>query len=54
MNQTYTFAVEPWGYDVSVIADNEKAAHKLAFESLSEQAKDNCECLDLIDVQVAA
>lgn len=48
----YTYTVEPWGFEVSVVAETQKEAHKKAWESLTDAQKDNCECLDWIDEEV--
>jgi hypothetical protein len=46
---TYTFIVEPFGFEVKMTAETEKQAHKMAWESLEESVKDNCACLDCVD-----
>lgn len=45
----YVFAVEPWGFEVTVKAESYKEAHKLAWSTLTDAQKDSCECLDWID-----
>lgn len=45
----YIFAVDPWGFEVTVQAETYKEAHKLAWNALTDAEKDNCECLDLVD-----
>ena len=45
----YTYTVEPWGIEASVIAETQKEARKKVWESLTDAQKDNCECLDWID-----
>ena len=45
----YTYSVEPWGFEVQVIAETQKEAHKRVWNSLTEPQQDNCECLDWID-----
>lgn len=45
----YIFVVEPFGFEVQVQAKSSKEAHKLAWESLTDEQKDNCEYLECVD-----
>ncbi len=45
----YTYSVEPWGFEVQSIAETQRDARKKAWESLTDDQKDNCEYLDWID-----
>jgi hypothetical protein len=47
----YTFAVDTGGrdYEVNVVADNPKAAHKAAWASLSDDQKDAACSLECVD-----
>lgn len=52
MNE-YVFSVLPWGKEISVAATDEKAARRMAWNSLPDQAKDNTEGLDCVDYRSA-
>lgn len=49
----FTFIVMPWEIERTAIAETERQAHKAVWQSLTDEQRDNCECLDCVD-QVAA
>jgi|TARA_R110000868_G_scaffold63120_2_gene190269 hypothetical protein len=47
----YTFYVEGCGIELSVTADSEKSAHKMAWAMLSDEQKNSAACLDCVEVE---
>ncbi len=47
----YTFVVEPYGYEVDVIATSQKEAYSRAFLILPQAHQDSCQILDCVDIQ---
>lgn len=46
----YTFVAIPLEKEVTLIAEDFKQAHKMAWLSLTDGERDVCECLDWVDV----
>ena len=47
----YTYIVEPYGFEVKVEAETEKAAYKKAYASLTESQKDGTSILDCVNIE---
>jgi hypothetical protein len=47
----FTFFVDGLGIDVSAVASTEREAHKLAWQSLTEEQKESTACLDCVNVE---
>lgn len=47
--RTYIFVVDPSGKEITVKAASEKAAHRAAWESLTDDEKNAVACLECVD-----
>ena len=53
-NKRFTFYVEGVGIEVSAVAESQKAAHQIAWNSLTEAQRNAAACLDCIDTEEVA
>lgn len=45
----FTFVIDPTGEEIKVTAATEKEAHRKAWESMTDEQKNSCACLDCVD-----
>jgi hypothetical protein len=48
-SRTFVFVVDPSGKEITVTAASEKAAHRAAWESLTDDEKNATACLECVD-----
>ena len=53
MINTYTFAIMPWGFERQATAETEKQARKAVWDSLTDEQRNGCECLDCVEEEAA-
>lgn len=45
----YLFIAEPFGFEIVAVGNSEREARGKAFSMLTEEERDNCECLDCVE-----
>lgn len=51
---TYTAAVMPWGFEREATAETEKTARRMIWNDLTDEQRDNCQCIDVVDERAAS